>query len=248
MLGRRELRRWVDHFGVPDGQVLRDHLISHVLHVLPEVAPQAVFFGGTALCRTHLPGWRLSEDIDLLAERPARTARKLAQTLPDLLRRDFPDLDLTWDRRDHLFVGLLTADDLVVRIQLVSQDDSYRRYPTARMAVGLRYEDLPGSVDLACPTAVGSTAMKLAAWSERKAPRDLCDLYGMATSRLLTVEALETAARAARPIQRRDFDEDQLPSEDAWASALGNQMSSVPDRRAALAEVRTTLASFAGWG
>lgn len=34
-----------------------------------EVSDDVVFFGGTALCRTHLPDLRLSEDIDLIAVR-----------------------------------------------------------------------------------------------------------------------------------------------------------------------------------
>jgi predicted nucleotidyltransferase component of viral defense system len=55
-------------FGVPTEQVERDHLISHVLAFLSTtLGEQVQFIGGTALARTHLPGGRLSEDIDLIA-------------------------------------------------------------------------------------------------------------------------------------------------------------------------------------
>jgi hypothetical protein len=81
----------VDAFGVPAGQIERDHLVSYVLARLPEMALDATFFGGSALCRTHLPGWRLSEDIDLLVPAPARAAEVLADRLPGLLKREHRD-------------------------------------------------------------------------------------------------------------------------------------------------------------
>ncbi|GAA3631732.1 hypothetical protein GCM10022267_18340 [Lentzea roselyniae] len=69
MLEHDELVAVADRFGVAEDQVLRDHLISHVLAALAEVAPEVLFVSGTALARTHLAdpaaGGRLSEDIDL---------------------------------------------------------------------------------------------------------------------------------------------------------------------------------------
>jgi hypothetical protein len=57
-----------ERFGVARDQVLRDHLISHLLAALSEhCRDQVVFFGGTALSRTFVPDGRLSEDIDLAA-------------------------------------------------------------------------------------------------------------------------------------------------------------------------------------
>lgn len=75
VIGRDQLRRWVDHYGTPVSQVQRDHLLSHVLARLPDLVPGATFFGGTALCRTHLLDWRLSEDIDLLVDDRDATER-----------------------------------------------------------------------------------------------------------------------------------------------------------------------------
>ena len=64
MIGEAEANHWAQTFGVDLTQVRRDHLISHILAVLPEVLglADAVFIGGTALCRTHLDGLRMSED------------------------------------------------------------------------------------------------------------------------------------------------------------------------------------------
>ena len=48
-------------FGVAAEQVRRDHLLSHLLSALAVGAgDQVVFFGGTALARTHLPDGKVS--------------------------------------------------------------------------------------------------------------------------------------------------------------------------------------------
>jgi predicted nucleotidyltransferase component of viral defense system len=55
-------------FGVDSEQVARDHVISHALAAISSLSTDdVVFFGGTALSRTHLTELRLSEDIDLIA-------------------------------------------------------------------------------------------------------------------------------------------------------------------------------------
>jgi len=46
-----------------------DHLISHVLAVLPVIDVGWWFYGGTALNRSYVSGRRLSEDVDLMVER-----------------------------------------------------------------------------------------------------------------------------------------------------------------------------------
>jgi hypothetical protein len=69
MLRRDELRHWAGIFGVADEQVRRDHMISHILVAVATLGGQGlVFYGGTALARTHLPAFRLSEDVDFLVD------------------------------------------------------------------------------------------------------------------------------------------------------------------------------------
>lgn len=247
MLGRDRLRQWVDHFGTPESQIRRDHLISHLLVQLPELASGATFFGGTALCRTHLPGWRLSEDVDLLVHSTARAMEAFDDGLAPALRREFPGLTLGWGRDGDTVVGKVAADDLAVRVQLVNIDSSYRRYSSARMHVELRYEDLPSTVELRCPTRDAASAMKLNAWAGRATPRDLCDLYGLVRADAMTLEALAIAAEASRPVQPHHFGKDRLPTEEAWQAALGHQMREPPPRHVALESVRSSISSLAKW-
>lgn len=63
---QEEIEEVAARFGVATSQVWRDHLISHVLAAIAQTVETTdlIFFGGTALSRTHLRGVRLSEDID----------------------------------------------------------------------------------------------------------------------------------------------------------------------------------------
>lgn len=66
MLDPDQLHGLAETFGVDESQVVRDHLISHLLAAIStEAAEQIVFFGGTALARSLIPDGRLSEDIKL---------------------------------------------------------------------------------------------------------------------------------------------------------------------------------------
>ncbi len=53
MLEPDELADTAAAFGVAEDQVRRDHLISHLLFALAQLKLPVVFFGGTALARTH---------------------------------------------------------------------------------------------------------------------------------------------------------------------------------------------------
>lgn len=247
MLGADQIRRWVDYFGTPENQVRRDHLISHVLVHLPAIVPTATFFGGTALCRTHLPDWRLSEDIDLLVQAAAHARQSFDDTLPAALRREYPGVDLRWTREGLSTVGTVSVEDLSIRIQLVPTDASYGRYPAGPLPVLLRYEDLPPTVDIVCPTREGATAMKLNAWAERAAARDLCDLYGLAQAGAITRDAIRVARSVSSALQRHTFAAEQMPSVEGWQAALGQQMRIVPDRQSAFEAVRSAIATLEQW-
>ncbi|HWH31059.1 MAG TPA: nucleotidyl transferase AbiEii/AbiGii toxin family protein [Egibacteraceae bacterium] len=247
MLAFDEERRWASALGVPPSQVRRDHLLSHVLHALPHVVPEATFIGGTALCRTYLPDWRVSEDIDLLVSSAGRSADQLSGGLPPLLRREFPGLHVTWRPEGATHLGHLAAGDLTIRVQLVPSDSSYRRYPTALTSVALRYGDLPAAVELSVPTRAGMAAMKLNAWADRAAPRDLCDLFGLVQAGALCRDAISIAGEASAALQPAAFGDGRLPVEEEWVAALGAQMPVVPDRELAFHRVRVEVSGLCGW-
>ena len=70
MIDRTEIEAIAGQLGTREAQIMRDHLMSHVLAAVASGPDRdsVTFFGGTALCRTWLPGLRLSEDMDLLID------------------------------------------------------------------------------------------------------------------------------------------------------------------------------------
>lgn len=89
MLRNDELLATAALFGADETQVRRDHLISHILHAVASLDLPVIFFGGTALARTHLTdpatGARLSEDIDLYSPTRKNSAALIDRQIPRLL-------------------------------------------------------------------------------------------------------------------------------------------------------------------
>jgi predicted nucleotidyltransferase component of viral defense system len=225
-----DLERVTVHFGVPENQIRRDHLISHLLAVIAasDLCAQVTFFGGTALTRTVLPNLRLSEDIDLIATGPlprSQIAAQLQQTLNRAVARTHgrlswePDLPTTVSPNPATIV---TDDGLAVQIQLVSPV-GYPLWPSAIAPLVQRYSDVRRA-SLRVLTSEAFVAAKTAALASRHAPRDLFDLWGLAMENKITASAAEVY-RALGPTGNNpsphlfDFD---LP-EASWRAALSHQ-------------------------
>jgi len=229
-----DLRSVADHFGVPESQVRRDHLVSHVLAALPALVPDVVFFGGTALARTHLPDGRLSEDVDLYGRPHGDVVRALRDGLPRALRREFPGAE--WDG------WVLAVDDAAARIQVLD-GDAYSVWPTEPRAIDMRYRDVAPTT-LVVPTLPAFVAMKTAAWSERRLSRDLYDLWAL--SRLGAVDAdAATTFRHGTGASVRYVSFDREPR-DTWITALAQQTVYLPPVEDALAVVREAFAALDG--
>lgn len=192
MLDPTEAQEIADQFGASTSQIRRDHLISHLLAALTELAgPEVIFFGGTALSRTLLPDGQLSEDIDLIARGPRReVAEQLTAALPRALRREFPGL--VWEPslsevRDVDPAILRSPDGLTVRLQLLDAL-GYPKWPVHEIDLFQRYSDAPPA-RLTTPTPAAFAAWKTTAWFDRAAARDLYDLWALATVGQLTPEA-----------------------------------------------------------
>ncbi|MGW6693132.1 nucleotidyl transferase AbiEii/AbiGii toxin family protein [Rhodococcus sp. NPDC054953] len=170
-------------FGVAPEQVERDHLISHLLAVLSDrFADRLHFIGGTALARTHLVDGRLSEDIDLVAlGNRTELAAEIDAALPRAVARTHGRL--SWEPalatvRDTAAAHLRTASGLTVKVQLLSSKDR-TVWPAETRALAQRYLDSPPA-QLTVPTRAAFAASKTATWHDRRASRDLWDLWALA--------------------------------------------------------------------
>jgi hypothetical protein len=155
-----------------------------------------IFFGGTALSRTHLKDSRLSEDIDLIAivERDD-LALRLARDIGAALARTHGRIRWTppWSSTDVESAVAVTPTGVAIKIQLL-RNVGYQPWPTEVCQIEQRYQDAP-SATLRVPTLPAFVGWKTAAWLDRQAPRDLYDLWALARIGALTGEAAALFAR-----------------------------------------------------
>lgn len=244
MLHPADLERVVATFGVADEQVRRDHLVSHLLATLASLLPDVVFFGGTALSRTYLSEGRLSEDVDLLAEDRRIATRTLTDAVPEALRREYPGT--RWDPapadvRDVETALLQPPDGLPVRVQVLRRVD-YASWPVERRPIEMRYSDVP-PVEMLVPTRAAFVGMKTVAWADRRAARDLYDLWALSRIGAVDDEALATFRRAVGWTPRASLF-DVPPAE--WEGPLRSQTAYLPPVGEALAVVRAAFAALDG--
>jgi predicted nucleotidyltransferase component of viral defense system len=230
---------WARRLGVAEEQVRVDHLLSHlILGIARATLDDVVFFGGTALCRTHLldPPWtRLSEDLDLLVVGDhTATLAAVERAVPHALRREFPGA--TWLAAPTQVrapaPALIDAGGSKARVQLLPASRDWRSLadvPRESQAVALRYDDTPGTISMTVPTLSGFAAMKLLAWEDRHAPRDLFDLAGLATLDAFTDETAAIFGRlCARPPDPRRYQEVPERTRATWDDQLAHQTAVVP--------------------
>ncbi|WP_084595444.1 MULTISPECIES: nucleotidyl transferase AbiEii/AbiGii toxin family protein [Microbacterium] len=225
ILSAADLNSTTAAFGVSAHQVRRDHVISHALAALSRIeSDRLLFFGGTALARTYLPDLRLSEDIDLIALSPRPVlARDIQDVLISALGRVVgtptfvPDIVNTRQAQ----TSVMLIGDASIQLQLLPHT-GYPRWPTEVRTLEQRYADAPPA-ELRVLTAPAFAAAKLAAWHDRHAPRDLYDLWALATRGLITDEARRLHARFGPTTAAHSVAFAPLPSQTEWNDALAHQ-------------------------
>lgn len=214
-------------FGVAPEQVERDHLISHLLAAISrEFGDRVHFIGGTALARTHLVDGRLSEDIDLVAlGNRSVLAAEMDAALPRSVARSFGRLE--WspplsDIPDTGAANLRSGSGVSVKIQLLAVQGR-AVWPTELRGLEQRYSDVPPA-ELFVPTLPAFAAGKTSTWHDRRASRDLWDLWALSE-----IGAIDGAAgalyRRCGPTNRLPALQlfDRAPDEADWIAQLAGQ-------------------------
>ncbi|MBY8855435.1 nucleotidyl transferase AbiEii/AbiGii toxin family protein [Nocardia sp. CA2R105] len=237
-------------FGVSPEQVERDHLISHLLAAVSrDFGDRLHFIGGTALARTHLVSGRLSEDIDLVAlDNRTALAAELDVALPRSVARSYGRLDWAPSLSTVSDTGaaiLRSASGVSVKIQLLSARGR-TAWPTELRRLEQRYSDVPPA-ELFVPTLPAFVAGKTVTWQDRRASRDLWDLWA-----LTGIGAIDDAAcelyRRYGPTNRLPSPQlfDRAPGEDDWNTQLAGQTRLAITAETALAAVRDAWANVVG--
>lgn len=245
MIGQREAAQWAARFGVAVEQIRRDHLVSAILSVLPQLdAGHLTFIGGTALARTHLDGIRVSEDIDLLVADPAPVAEQLTQRLPRLLRKQYPELTVRPASRAARSLNLFAQvrDVAAVQIQVIRTEPAEATLDYESWPVVLRYAGFPPVVESTVPTAETFAAMKLATYRDRQEPRDLFDLAHLADRGALTAQASQLLWKlSGSPPHPGEFRTLPRRTQDGWRDRLAHQTGRLIPAEEALARVRRAI-------
>lgn len=243
VLDENERRSVELRFGVGAEQVIRDHVISHVLAAIGNVGTDdVVFFGGTALSRTHLVDVRLSEDIDLIARSDRDgIGDRIEDAVRKQLRRSLGDVTFTPRIRGtrHPSPSILRVSDTSIQIQLLSSE-GYPDWPTEVVDIEQRYSDAPAA-RLRVLTPAAFVASKMSAWNEREAPRDLYDLWALAAAGKIDGEAADVFRRFGPYLSMTRVSFARLPTQAAWEDALSHQCTPVVTPDEAAAVVRDAL-------
>lgn len=194
MLSKSDRAMIKQRFGADDRQVERDHAISWILSALSQgVGDNIVFFGGTALARTHLPLGRLSEDIDLIARKSRLdVVRAIDEALNDYLASELgrprisPSLSLL---RNTQAATVTFPSGPQVQIQVLPSDH-YPIWPIEHRSLEQRYSDV-GPATLLVPTLDAFIAWKTITFIDRRASRDLWDLAALAAHSCFTQAAAD---------------------------------------------------------
>jgi predicted nucleotidyltransferase component of viral defense system len=229
VLQSAEARAVASAFGVAHEQVRRDHFLSHLIAALaavPNVTDRLVFFGGTALARTHLVHGRLSEDIDLLALTERRQlAADIEHAVNRGLRRPFGALQWTpplRTARGSASATVSSEDGLGIRVQLLSARN-FPAWPTEVRDIEQRYSDV-AATRLRVLTLAAFVAAMTSAWAERSAARDLYDLNALAELGAIDQEAsrlyVQHGPTGSPPA---DWVFTKAPTEQQWRAELAAQ-------------------------
>ena len=246
MIDQAEIDKAAEKFGAPHSQILRDHLISHVIAALADWPDEEhiTFFGGTALCRTWLPDLRLSEDIDLLLDRPSDSPA-IRQHVSRQLRREFPNLNWTALGTQHEVETWMLADDqLELKIQFAQWRIGWQHTLTrAPSPVQLRYSDLTETATLTIPDPSSFAAMKLLAWFDRFAPRDLFDLAALADANYIDNRATLMVKEIAgfTPTAETTGTTVRKTVQNTWQNELGHQLADTRTPADCLSSLRNSL-------
>jgi len=233
-------------FGVAAEQVVRDHVISHALAAIASIGTDdVVFFGGTALSRTHLADVRLSEDIDLIARGDrGELGDRIEAAIVTRFRRTFGAVTFTPHVRDtrHPNPSMMQVGTTRVQIQLLSSE-GYPDWPTEVVEIEQRYSDAP-SARLRVLTPAAFVASKLSSWNDRAAPRDLYDLWALAVAGKIDAEAGKLFGRYGPYTSASKVAFTLLPTDAEWYDALAHQCKPVVSPAQAAAAVHKAVASL----
>jgi len=141
--------------------------------------------------------------------------------------------------------AVMSAAGVQLQVQLL-RGAHYPAWPVEQVGLHQRYSDAPPAI-LTVPTLPAFSGWKVAAWSDRSAPRDLYDLWALNQINALTAQAAELFTRygpTGRPPQASMFV--AAPTQQSWLASLSGQARLTVTAEQALRNVRLGWARAVG--
>lgn len=252
MINQEETEEYSLQFDVSFEQIHKDHAISHILIALGKIIEEnnmdnMMFFGGTALNRTVLKDFRLSEDVDLIISNFKTASAQIKTRLAEMLENEFPqNAWINEEINDDKWTGTLQIKSgISIQIEIVEPRQQWNLYLDKKVIeeVQLRYSDVNVQLKLPVPSTDVFVAMKLNAWFDRHTPRDLADLYMLAQMNYFTKESFELARKVSGVKVTQGTYANELYKNviNSWEVELSHQGGAVPSAQICFEVLQETL-------
>lgn len=180
MIATDELRRRARELSVEEEHVRRDYILCHVLAAMAQMFPELVFRGGTALARVYWPDYRLSEDLDFIAnESPSDFQTRLEAAISQASQQTRWDLSLDFGRvRSGWSRSTVRSEHGELLIDLNVGERAFLNIES--QPVTLPYSDLhesPRTVSTVALAEILGNKWYMLGDNERREPRDLYDVW-----------------------------------------------------------------------
>lgn len=246
MISRSELKRRASKLNLQERHVVQDYVLNHVLCGIAENIEELTFRGGTALARIYWPDFRLSEDLDFIAEYGIEDLEaRLRKSVGVASVRIDRSLVLSFTgQRDGRWRSKVVSEfgDLLLDINL-GERPSLLAQPEP---IDTPYSDLQGTQHRIRCLALGEIlGNKWFMLDDRREPRDLYDLWA-ATSRFhVPFEAIAHGHKAKYgypPIGQNLQSAMRLSG--LWEERLAHQLGSLPPFQSVVDDVQL---AFDAW-
>lgn len=245
MIPKAEVRRRARSLGVQESYILRDYVLNHVLVSISQSFSELVFRGETALARVYWPDFRLSEDLDFIAEDQVENLEAgLESSIADASNRMERSLKFQFGRPKGGWSRSTVESEygeLLIDINLNEKPN----LPLEEESLNLPYSDLEDGAGIRCLSVAEMLGNKWFMLDERREPRDLYDLWAAFTKFGIDFETVDRGHRAKYgypPLRESLGVAKQL--RDKWESRLNHQLSNLPPLDDVVADVEAIFDSW----
>lgn len=238
MIPQAEVHRRARSLGIQEAHVRRDYVLNHVLVSIGQSIPELIFRGGTSLARVYWPDFRLSEDLDFIAEgQVVDLEDRLGASVAESSKRIGRSLTFGFGSpREGWSRSTVESEFGELLIDINLEENAY--LPVKEERLNLPYSDLEEEIGIRCVSTSEILGNKWFMLDDRKEPRDLYDLWAAFTQFDVPFEMVDRGHQAKYgypPLRHSLNAARQLDGK--WEMRLRHQLSELPSLDEVLKDV-----------